>query len=123
VLVALQKDRHGPRAVLRDTRAMLRSTFGSLRDLPGEIHRIVRRLEHDELTIKFQHQGLDGLDTALKTSANRIALGFIAGSLLIGSSLIVAAKGGAGNALSTTGYILAALLAAYVGYGIFREGR
>lgn len=123
VLVALQKDRHGPRAVLRDTRAMLRSTFGSLRDLPGEIHRIVRRLEHDELTIKFQHQGLDDLDTALKTSANRIALGFIAGSLLIGSSLIVAAKGGAGNALSTTGYVLAAMLAAYVGYGIFREGR
>ncbi len=123
VLVALQKERHGPRAVLRDTRAMLRSTFGSLRDLPGEIHRIVRRLEHDELTIKFQHQGLDDLDDALKTSANRIALGFIAGSLLIGSSLIVAAKGGSGNALSTTGYVLAALLAAYVGYGIVREGR
>jgi ubiquinone biosynthesis protein len=123
VLVALQKERHGPRAVLRDTRAMLRSTLGSLRDLPGEIHRIIRRLEHDELTIKFQHQGLDDLDNALKTSANRIALGFIAGSLLIGSSLIVAAKGGAGNALSTTGYVLAALLAAYVGYGIVREGR
>jgi ubiquinone biosynthesis protein len=123
VLVALQKERHGPRAVLRDTRAMLRSTFGSLRDLPGEIHRIVRRLEHDELTIKFQHQGLDDLDDALKTSANRIALGFIAGSLLIGSSLIVAAKGGSGNALSTTGYVFAALLAAYVGYGIVREGR
>jgi ubiquinone biosynthesis protein len=123
VLLALQKERHGPRAILRDTRAMLRSTLGSLRDLPGEIHRIVRRLEHDELTIKFQHQGLDDLDDALKTSANRIALGFIAGSLLIGSSLIVAAKGGSGNVLSTTGYVLAALLAAYVGYGIVREGR
>lgn len=123
VLVALQKERTGPRAVLRDTRAMLRSTLGSLRDLPAEIHRIIRRVEHDELTIKFQHQGLDDLDDALKISANRIALGFISGCLVIGSSLIVAAKGGVNNVLSVVGYVLAALIAIYVVYGIFREGR
>ncbi len=122
VLVALQKERTGPRAVLRDTRAMLRSTLGSLRDLPGEIHRIIRRVEHDELTIKFQHQGLDDLDDALKTSANRIALGFISGCLVIGSSLIVAAKGGASSTLSVVGYVIAALIAAYVVYGIHKEG-
>lgn len=123
VLVALQKDRHGPRALLRDTRSMLRTTLVGLRDLPGEIHRIVRRIEHDELTIKFQHQGLDDLDNALKTSANRIALGFISGCLVIGSSLIVAAKGGINTHLSVIGYVLAALIAAYVFYGILREDR
>lgn len=123
VLVALQKERTSPRAVLRDTRAMLRDTLGSLRDLPGEVHRIIRRIEHDELTIKFQHQGLDDLDDALKTSANRIALGFISGSLLIGSSLIVASREGMNNALSIAGYLLAFFIAAYVAYGIFREGK
>ena len=122
VLVQLQKDRVGPRSILRDTRAMLRSTLGSLRDLPAELHRIIRRIEHDELTIKFQHQGLEELDDALKTSANRIALGFISGCLLIGSSLIVAAKGGVLNLLSGSGYVIAAAIAAYVVYGIFREG-
>lgn len=123
VLTELQRERHGPRAVLRDARAVLRTTLGSLRDLPAELHRIIRRVEHDELTIKFQHQGLDDLDDALKTSANRIALGFISGSLLIGSSLIVAARGGTNTTLSGLGYLLALLIAAYVGYGIFREGR
>jgi ubiquinone biosynthesis protein len=124
VLIALQRERTGPRAVLRDTRSMLRSTLGSLRDLPGEIHRIIRRVEHDELTIKFQHQGLDDLDDALKTSANRIALGFISGALIVGSSLIMAAKG-PGNAshLGTLGFVFAALIAAYVAYGIYKEGR
>ncbi len=122
VLVQLQKDRVGPRSILRDTRAMLRSTLASLRDLPAELHRIIRRIEHDELTIKFQHQGLEELDDALKTSANRIALGFISGCLLIGSSLIVAAKGGVLNLLSGSGYVIAAAIAAYVVYGIFREG-
>ena len=122
VFLALRKERTGPRAVVRDTRAMLRATLGSLRDLPTELHRIIRRVEHDELTIKFQHQGLDDLDDALKTSANRIALGFISGSLLIGSSLIVAAKGGSTNGLSITGYVVATLIGAYVAYGIYKEG-
>ena len=123
VFVSLQKDRHGPRAILRDARSTLRTTLAGLRDLPGEIHRIVRRIEHDELTIKFQHQGLDDLDNALKTSANRIALGFISGCLVIGSSLIVAAKGGVNTHLSVIGYVLSALIAAYVFYGILREDR
>jgi ubiquinone biosynthesis protein len=123
VLVELQRERTGPRAVLRDTRSMLRGTLASLRDLPAEIHRIIRRVEHDELTIKFQHQGLEDVDDALKTSANRIALGFISGCLVIGSSLIVASRDGLNNGLSIVGYILAAAIAAYVVYGIFREGR
>jgi ubiquinone biosynthesis protein len=124
VLLALQRERTGPRAVLRDTRSMLRSTLGSLRDLPGEMHRIIRRIEHDELTIKFQHQGLDDLDDALKTSANRIALGFISGALIVGSSLIIAAKGpGKSSHLGTLGFVFAAIIAAYVAYGIYKEGR
>lgn len=123
VLTQLQKDRAGPRAILRESRSVLRSLLTGARELPAEIFRIVRRIEHDDLTIKFQHQGLEDLDDALKTSANRIALGFISGCLFIGSSLIVAAKGGANTSLSITGYITATLLAAYVAYGIYKEGR
>ncbi len=123
VLTALHKERTGPRALWRETTATLRGTLATLRDLPAEIHRIIRRVEHDDLTIKFQHQGLDDLDDALKTSANRIALGFISGCLFIGSSLIVAAKNGDVTLFSGTGYAIAALIAAYVAYGIFREGR
>lgn len=123
VLVELQKERTGPRAMLRESRAMLRSLLTGARELPAEIYRIIRRIEHDDLTIKFQHQGLEDLDDALKTSANRIALGFISGCLFIGSSLIVAAKGGVNTHLSATGYIIAVLLAAYVAYGIYKEGK
>ena len=123
ILTELQKDRTGPRAILRESRTMLRSLLTGARELPAEIFRIIRRIEHDDLTIKFQHQGLEDLDDALKTSANRIALGFISGCLFIGSSLIVAAKGGVNTHLSVIGYIIALLLAAYVAYGIYQEGR
>ncbi|MFA6961058.1 MAG: AarF/UbiB family protein [Opitutaceae bacterium] len=123
ILVQLQKDRTGPLAIMRESRTLLRSLLTGARELPAEIFRIIRRIEHDDLTIKFQHQGLEALDDALKTSANRIALGFISGCLFIGSSLIVAAKSGSNTSLSTTGYIVATLLAAYVAYGIYQEGR
>jgi ubiquinone biosynthesis protein len=123
ILQELQKERTGPRAMVREGRSMLRSLLTGARELPTEIFRIIRRIEHDDLTIKFQHQGLEDLDDALKTSANRIALGFISGCLFIGSSLIVAAKGGANTTLSATGYIIAVLLAAYVAYGIYQEGK
>lgn len=123
ILTELQKDRTGPRAILRESRTMLRSLLTGARELPAEIFRIIRRIEHDDLTIKFQHQGLEDLDDALKTSANRIALGFISGCLFIGSSLIVAAKGGVNTHLSIIGYIIALLLATYVAYGIYQEGK
>lgn len=122
ILAELQRDRTGPLAILRESRSVLRSLLTGARELPAEIFRIIRRIEHDDLTIKFQHQGLEDLDDALKTSANRIALGFISGCLFIGSSLIVAAKGGANTSLSITGYVIAMLLAAYVAYGIYQEG-
>jgi ubiquinone biosynthesis protein len=123
ILTELQKDRTGPRAMVREGRSMLRSLITGARELPSEIFRIIRRIEHDDLTIKFQHQGLEDLDDALKTSANRIALGFISGCLFIGSSLIVAAKGGVNTHLSVIGYIIAMLLATYVAYGIYQEGK
>jgi ubiquinone biosynthesis protein len=123
ILTDLQKDRTGPRTLFRETRSLIRSLLTGARELPAEIFRIVRRIEHDDLTIKFQHQGLEDLDDALKTSANRIALGFISGCLFIGSSLIVAAKGGVNTHLSVIGYIIALMLAAYVAYGIYQEGR
>lgn len=123
VLTTLHKERTSPRALWRETSAALRGTLVGLRDLPSEIHRIIRRVEHDDLTIKFQHQGLDDVDDALKTSANRIALGFISGCMIIGSSLIVAAEDGRVSLFSAIGYAIAAFIAAYVAYGIFREGR
>jgi ubiquinone biosynthesis protein len=123
ILTELQKERTGPRTLIRETKSLIRSLLTGARELPSEIFRIVRRIEHDDLTIKFQHQGLEDLDDALKTSANRIALGFISGCLFIGSSLIVAAKGGVNTHLSIIGYMIALLLAAYVAYGIYQEGR
>ena len=127
VLVELQRDRTGPRAMLRESRSMVRSLLMGARELPNDIFRIIRRIEHDDLTIKFQHQGLEDVDDALKTAANRITLGVIIGSLIVGSSLIIHTNVGpylfGYPALGMVGYMLSALLGFYVIFDIFRHGR
>ncbi len=127
VFIELQRDRTGPRAMMRESRAFLRSMMTGARELPGGIFRIVRRLENDDLTIKFQHQGLEDVDDALKTAANRITLGVIIGSLIVGSSLIIHTNVApylfGYPALGMVGYMLSALLGFYVIFDIFRHGR
>lgn len=125
VLAELYKGEAGPKAITRRLRAMLRDTAEGLRDLPMELRRLVRRLEHDDFTVNFQHKGLERMDDSLKSASNRLTLGVIIGALIIGSSMIVTT----GihpllfgyPALGIVGYIISALLGLYVVLGIIRK--
>lgn len=112
-------------SLARRFRGSVRDAIGGLRDLPSELHRLVRRLEHDDFTVNFQHRGLEKVDAALKTAANRIALAVIIGSLIIGSSMIVT-TGISPHlfgypALGIVGYLISAVLGLYVIWGIIRQ--
>ncbi len=127
VLRELHHERWSPRALLGKTRALFAATVGRLGDLPTELDRLLRRLEHDDLTVNFQHRGLEGLNDSLRAASNRIALGVIIGSLIIGSSQIVTT--GIEPHLwgyplvGIVGYMLSALLGLWVIWDIFRHGR
>jgi len=127
VLRELHRERWSPKALLGKTRTLFASAFGRLGDLPTELDRLLRRLEQDDLTVNFQHRGLEGLNDALRAASNRIALGVIIGALIIGSSQIVTT----GihpyllgyPTLGIVGYLLSALLGLWVIWDIFRHGR
>ena len=127
VLRELHRERANPRVLVRRTQEMLRHTLLGLQELPFELRRLVRRLEHDSLAINLHHRGLEDHDDAMKTAANRITLGVIIGSLIIGSSLIVT-TGIEPHllgypALGIVGYLLSAVLGLYVVWDIIRHGR
>lgn len=126
VLHQLARERTGPHAMLRRSREFLRSSLANLQDLPSELQRLIRRLEHDDFTINFQHRGLEEVDDAIKAAANRLTLGVVSGSLIIGSSLIVT-TGIRPHlfgypALGIVGYLLSALVGFYIIWDIFRRG-
>ena len=122
VLRELHRERASPRALFNKTRSFLASAFGRLGDLPAGLERLLRRLDQDDLSVHLQHHGLEDLDDALKTASNRIALGVIIGSLIIGSSLIVTTGRGP-YLLGISGYLLSALLGLWVIWDIFIHGR
>jgi ubiquinone biosynthesis protein len=128
VLRELHHERWSPLALLGKTRSFLASAVGRLGDLPTELDRLLRRLEQDDLTVNFQHRGLEGLNDALRAASNRIALGLIIGALIIGSSQIITAgiKGYqlfGYPVLGIVGYLLSALLGFWVIVDIIRHGR
>lgn len=127
VLARQQRERWDPRTLLRSFQYFAKSSLSGLRELPSELARLTRRLEHDNLTVNFQHRGLEHLEETVGTAANRITLGVIIGSLIVGSSLIVTT--GAGPrllgypALGIIGYLISALFGFYIVFDIVRHGR
>jgi ubiquinone biosynthesis protein len=127
VLGRLQRERLDPKTIFRMVQDFARSSLHGLRELPSELTRLMRRLEHDNLTVNFQHRGLEHLEETVGTAANRITLGVIVGSLIVGSSLIVTT--GAGPrlfgypALGIVGYLISALFGFYIVFDIVRHGR
>ena len=127
VLREVYQERHSPKTIGRGLKDFAQSSLLGLRDLPDELHRLVRRLETDNLTVNFQHRGLGDLDDGLRTSANRLTVGVITGALIIGSSLIVTTRIPpyvfGYPVLGLVGFLLSALLGLYVVWDIYRHGR
>ncbi len=127
VLKELRLEQMSPFTLARRTRDVLRQAMAGLQEVPFDLRRIVRRLENGSFSLRLNHQGLEEQTDALKIAANRITLGVIIGSLVIGSSLIVTTGIQPHlfgySALGIVGYLISALLGFYVIWDIFRHGR
>jgi ubiquinone biosynthesis protein len=127
VLRQQQSERWSVHNIVRSVEEFAKSSLTGLRDLPSDMTRLMRRLEHDNLTVNFQHRGLEHLEETVGTAANRITLGVIVAALIVGSSLIV--KTGAGPqlfgypALGIIGYLISALFGFYIVIDIVRHTR
>jgi ubiquinone biosynthesis protein len=127
VLRQQQRERWSAHNMLHSLEEFAKSSLMGLRDLPSDMTRLMRRLEHDNLTVNFQHRGLEHLEETVGTAASRITLGLIVGSLIVGSSLIL--KTGIGPqlfgypALGLVGYLISALFGFYIVIDIVRHSR
>jgi ubiquinone biosynthesis protein len=126
VLEQQQRDRWSPSSMVGHVGEFMRSALFGLKDLPLEARRLMRRLEHDNLTVNFQHRGLEHLEKTLGIAANRVTLGVIVGSLIVGSSLIVTTGTGPRlfgfPALGILGYLISAVFGLYIVFDIIRRG-
>lgn len=96
-------------------------------NFPFEMRRITRKLRKGELSIAFQHKGLERLITELEKASNRLAFALIIAALIIGSSLIMTRQFGliiyGVPVLGIAGYITAGFLGIWLVIAILRSGK
>jgi len=113
-LEQLNWERHNPKNVTQVFYRELLSSLTQLHNLPLDIHRLIHRMENGELLLNFQLTGLERLRAALDRAAMHLVFGVIVGSLIIGSSLVIASGAGPQlwglSALGLSGYGLASLI-------------
>ena len=124
----IHRERYSPEALMRLLRGWLTLGTGRFGDLPSDLNRIARRIAQDDLTINFQHKGLEDLDDAINSASSRVTIAVIIAALIIGSSLVIKTQvppilPGGYSALGITGYVLSTVLGLWIVWDIMRHGR
>ncbi|TVP79294.1 MAG: AarF/ABC1/UbiB kinase family protein [Puniceicoccaceae bacterium] len=88
-LEKLNKERWSFSSIQRQTLFPLVRMMQSMQQIPENLQRILRRVEDEELQINFHHTGTENMEDTFNASMNRLTIGIILGSLLIGSSLVI----------------------------------
>lgn len=89
-------------------------------EFPRQVHEILNRMRAGELEVRYRHVGLEPLLSKLDSTVNRLVVGMLLASLILGSSLLSVASRGR-SAVSLVMFILAALLALWLIYSSWKR--
>jgi ubiquinone biosynthesis protein len=124
-LQQLARERWSPGSILKNTYDSTALVLETLQELPGDIQRVLRRFESEDISVRLMLQGMDRLDELFGSIANRIVVALIISAIVIGSSLLLAFsdKTILGIPLGTFGYFLSTFLGLWIVFHILRRGR
>lgn len=88
-LEKLNKERWSPSSVARQSFYPILAMLKRLQQIPENVQRILQRVEDEDIEIKLHHAGTENLANTFNGSMNRLTVGIIVGSLIIGSSLVI----------------------------------
>jgi len=119
------KDKYSPWNLQRHLRKGVSAVFKMQKDMPKQLNTILGKLENDELSIGFEHKRLEGMRRTLENTANRVTLGVITASMIIGSSMIITTGVKpllfGYPALGLVGYLLSGFVGAWLVFDILRK--
>ncbi len=122
----LQRERWQPQPLLRKLLWIFGDSFERLTGLPGNIQRVLKRIEEEDIHINLNHQGLDELNESINRSANRLVLAVIIAALIIGSSTIITTGVEpllwGFPAIGILGYLISFVFGVWVIFDIIRGG-
>lgn len=126
-LVKLNKERWSPKSILRQNFWPVVRALKSLEEIPTDLQRLIRRFEKEDVQINLHHTGTENLEETFSSALNRLTVGVIIGSLVIGSSLVITTGVKpllwGYPAIGIVGFLTSAILGLYLIFSIFRHHR
>ena len=124
-LQELAGERWSPGSILKNTCDSTALVLEKLQELPGDVQRVLRRFESEDISVRLMLQGMERLDELLGSVTNRIVVALIVSAIVIGSSMLLAFsdKKILGLSAGTLGYVLSTLFGLWIVFDILRHGR
>jgi ubiquinone biosynthesis protein len=123
-------ERYQPSEIVRRGRGALREFFDLLGTVPRDLARLLREARRGKLRVDLDLKRLDGFGKQLDRTLDRVTVGIMTASLVIGSAIVLTVRDGPEffgipvlPALGLFGYLLAFLNSLWIVYGIWRSGR
>ncbi len=121
-------ERFAPDVLVRRGRRTLSGLVDLLRDMPRDVHRLLQSARRGKLQMHIEVDTLRAFGEQVDRAANRLTMGIITASLVIGSSIVMNSVGGGVSnrwlmALGVLGFVGAALCGVWILFSIWRSGR
>lgn len=118
--------RYDPRTQLREIADAAGDMLGFFKILPTDLREISGKLRKGELSVQFQHQGLESFIDEITRLSNRVSFALVIAALIVGSSLIFQTEAGPKflgyPVIGLVGFIIASIMGIWLLIGIIRSG-
>jgi ubiquinone biosynthesis protein len=123
-------ERYRPRELVRRGRAAVDEFFNVAASVPRDLARLLREARRGKTRIDLDLKRLDSFGLRLDRTLDRVTMGIMTASLVIGSAIVLTVEGGPRvfgvqvlPVLGLAGYVMAFLNSLWIIYGIWRSGR
>jgi ubiquinone biosynthesis protein len=121
------QQRYTPQALLARGRKSVRETLEVLADVPRDMRHLLRDMRRGRVKIDLDLKRLDHFGYQLDRASNRLTMGILTASLVVGSSIIMTVEGGPqlfGLPLfGLLGFLIAFFNSLWIIFSIWRSGK
>jgi ubiquinone biosynthesis protein len=130
VLERVMRERYQPAAALQRGRVALGEVWALVSSMPRDLARLIRDARQGRMRVELDLKRLDNFGDRLDSTIDRLTIGIMTGSLVIGSSIVMSVSGGPTlfgvpvlTLLGLVGYLIAFANSVWIIYSIWRFRR
>ena len=121
------KQRYTPQALLARGRKSMREALEVVADLPRDLQHLVRDMRRGRVRVDLDLKRLDHFGHQLDSASNRLTMGILTASLVVGSSIIMTVEGGPQlfdlPLFGLLGFLIAFFNSLWIIFSIWRSGK